>query len=362
MRRVFVYEYVTGGGLLSREPAGPSLDSLLREGSAMLEAVVADFATLSDTRVEFQRDARLESFRDARMGPTATPGIAHVVHDDAEERSCFESLSRICDFTLLIAPEIDGDLLERARTVEALGGVLLGPPSELIELASDKSRTADLLRERGVSTPRGWPLEPGEAPRGQGLLGAVLKPRFGAGSIGARRVSAMACEQSPETWRPENWRPEGWRLEEYCPGLAASVAVIQGPHGAQALTACEQILAGDGSFAYLGGRFPLSANRAARAQRLALAAAAVLPAARGYFGVDLVLGARDDGADDVVIEINPRLTTSYVGLRAGLAGNLAEAMLEIVSGRPYSFCWRPGSWEFDAAGAVWRNEPGTCSG
>ena len=47
----------------------------------------------------------------------------------------------------------------------------------------------------------------------------------------------------------------------------------------------------------------------------------------GFVGVDLILGADAEGREDLAIEINPRLTTSYVGLRALLHGNLAGLML-----------------------------------
>ena len=49
-------------------------------------------------------------------------------------------------------------------------------------------------------------------------------------------------------------------------------------------------------------------------------------------GVDLVLGRDPTGAEDFVIEVNPRLTTSYVGLRAAAKTNLAEAMLRVAEG------------------------------
>jgi predicted ATP-grasp superfamily ATP-dependent carboligase len=41
-----------------------------------------------------------------------------------------------------------------------------------------------------------------------------------------------------------------------------------------------------------------------------------LPQPLGYLGVDLILGEDGNGAVDCVVEINPRLTTSYVGLQA----------------------------------------------
>jgi hypothetical protein len=48
--------------------------------------------------------------------------------------------------------------------------------------------------------------------------------------------------------------------------------------------------------------------------------------------VDLVLGDAADGSRDFAIEINPRLTTSYLGLRALARGSLAAALLRAVRG------------------------------
>ena len=103
---------------------------------------------------------------------------------------------------------------------------------------------------------------------------------------------------------------------------------------------------------YLGGSLPLPAALAARAARLAVRAVGCLSPSRGYLGVDLVLGDDPGGVADVVIEINPRLTTSYVGLRALLEGNLAATMLAIAAGQSPELCWKTGPIAFDAAGGV----------
>jgi predicted ATP-grasp superfamily ATP-dependent carboligase len=60
---------------------------------------------------------------------------------------------------------------------------------------------------------------------------------------------------------------------------------------------------------------------------------------QGYVGVDLILGKGEDGALDQVIEINPRVTTSYVGLRALAKTNLAKAMMISRLSRN-ARCWR----------------------
>ena len=68
------------------------------------------------------------------------------------------------------------------------------------------------------------------------------------------------------------------------------------------------------------------------AKRLARQASASLPAATGFFGMDLVLGP-EGPESDVVIEVNPRLTTSYLGLRLLARQNLAAVMLAVAEGR-----------------------------
>ena len=53
---------------------------------------------------------------------------------------------------------------------------------------------------------------------------------------------------------------------------------------------------------------------------MACSAVNAIPGMKGYVGVDLVLSN-----DSVwLIEINPRVTTSYIGLRQILSANLAE--------------------------------------
>jgi predicted ATP-grasp superfamily ATP-dependent carboligase len=102
----------------------------------------------------------------------------------------------------------------------------------------------------------------------------------------------------------------------------------------------------------LGGELPLTAGLAERATELAERAVAAMPAVTGWVGVDLVLGREPDGSKDAVIEINPRLTTSYVGLRAAATSNLAEAMCRIAQGEVQRVQFSGRAIEFDASGNV----------
>src|SRR5262249_49480309 len=114
-----------------------------------------------------------------------------------------------------------------------------------------------------------------------------------------------------------------------------------------------QQLSSDGRFRYQGGHLPLPAFLAGRAVQLAGKAVAAVPGLQGYAGVDLVLGNAVDGSEDCVIEINPRLTTSYVGLRVLAETNLVEAMLQVVQGENVpQIRWRRGTVHIRPDGTI----------
>jgi predicted ATP-grasp superfamily ATP-dependent carboligase len=178
----------------------------------------------------------------------------------------------------------------------------------------------------------------------------VVKPRDGAGS----QAIQLCCQASDplEFTLGRNLAPTDRLLvQEYVPGLAASVACLIGPVQTISLVPCQQVLSADGRFRYLGGRMPIAPKFAARASRIAAAAIQCVPGLLGYVGVDVVLG--DDGRD-WAIEINPRLTTSYVGLRALARFNLAAAMLCVVRGeRAPAPAWHTGPIQFAPDGEIW---------
>ena len=69
---------------------------------------------------------------------------------------------------------------------------------------------------------------------------------------------------------------------------------------------------GSPQLSYEGGRSPLDHPSAGKAIDAAVRTCDALPGLRGYVGVDVVLTA----SDAVVIEVNPRLTTAYLGVRS----------------------------------------------
>jgi len=329
--RVFLYEFVTGGGSWSLPDSAVPSGSLLAEGTAMLQALAADLLAIGDLELHVLADSRLPKF---------WPEGCHasLVDGSREERRLLTSLAAKSDATLIIAPEFDDLLTSRCewagKEAGNVGGSLFSPDRAFVALATDKTRCAERLAMAGIAVPTSTLLETGEPPPSDFPLPAVLKPNDGAGSCDVRMVNSISEMAVHSATRPI------WRLEAFQPGIPASVAVLCGPAQNLVLQPGKQLLSTDGHLEYLGSAWPLDPCLQARASRLAAAVIQALPSTRGYVGVDLVLGNAEDGSDDVVLEVNPRLTTSYVGLRQIVTSNLAASMMRVAAGLPTTVTWK----------------------
>jgi tyramine---L-glutamate ligase len=327
--RLFLYEYMTAIG-----PADEGAKSLGTEGWAMLSAVVEDFGRLPGV----QTTALLRPDVRRQLGTHCIPTRPHVEEDR------FKQVAASSDYTLVIAPELDGLLEQRCRWVLEAGGRLLGSNPHAVTLTADKLALAEHFRTRSVPTPATVPLS-----SEIDMYPAVCKPRRGAGSQdtylvrnAAELTSVRATAQFADLI-----------VQPYMPGQAASVVFLVGSNGMQPLLPATQELSTDGRFHYLGGRMPLRGDLAERAIELGRRAIQAVPGLRGYVGVDLVFGPNADGSLDTVIEINPRLTTSYIGLRRLARGNLAAAMLACVGeANIQELLWHSGSVAFHPDGRV----------
>jgi tyramine---L-glutamate ligase len=279
----------------------------------MRDAIVADFAAISDVQ---------------------------VLTLSMEDETDFRALAAAADWALIIAPETDGILEERCRWALEHGAHLLGPSLEAVRLTADKLALSKHFECQRVPHPRTWPL--GSEP--PNLFPIVWKSRVGAGS---QDTCLHHCPSHAPLPRQEG----GYIAQEFVNGIAASVAFLIGPESRVPLLPCHQHISDDGRLRYLGGSLPLTDSLSARALRLAESAIAAVTGLFGYVGVDVVLA--EDPMHDCVIEINPRLTTSYVGLRQATACNIAETLLRVVRGEgPPQLAWRSSCVEWQPNGLI----------
>ncbi len=334
--RIFVYEHVTGGGFANRSLP----DSLGSEGWAMLTSLLTDFSALPDVNVCATIDRRYAT--NSALPESDQLTLFAVDADDAREQA-FDELVKKCDASLIVAPESEEIALQLVRRAESCGAQLLGSKAEGVALASDKLTCAAHLREKEIPALTTVRLAP-DAPPGPGPW--VTKPRHGAGS---QRVRLL------EKWPKQIASDTDLVVMPYHGGMPVSVLSIVGNDQFLPLMPCEQNLSNDGTFRYLGGSLPLTSGLQERAVELARKAVASVSGLHGFVGVDLLLDVTGNAGGDVVVEINPRVTTSYVGLRALAAGNLAGCLLRLLEQKVVQAPkWHNWQVSFSATGAVRR--------
>ena len=222
-----------------------------------------------------------------------------------------------------MAPEGGGALQDLSALIEAAGVCLLGSLPSAVGVAADKWECYRRFAQAGLPTPQTVCVAPAVAAAAATRLGfpVVVKPRDGAGCAG---VCLAVDEAQLETALQEPVLQRSARLlvQPYVEGCSASVSLIAAEGGSAVLSLNAQQLRPGIPFVYHGGVAAVSHPRRAEACRLAQRAVALVPGLQGYVGVDMVLGEETIW----LMEINPRPTTSYVGLRRVLDLNMAAAI------------------------------------
>jgi len=303
---IFVFEWVSGGGLVA-EPLPPSL---AREGDMMLRALLEDLIPLPGVRVLASRDPRLP--------PLA--GVDAIVPTPGEGAlELYARGVRAGDAAWPIAPETGGALERLTRETLHLSKILLGSRPGAVHLTASKHATALALRAAGI------PIVP-TFRRGDVLPAMpgpwIVKPDDGAGCDGATIVPDWRAANDCLAMRSARLIAQPW-IE----GCALSLSLLCCEGRAQLLSCNRQhVRITDGRPALAGIAVNGVADREGHLAELAERIAVAIPGLWGYVGIDLVLA--EEGP--VVVEINPRLTTSYCGLRRALGINTAAMLLDLL--------------------------------
>lgn len=341
--RLLLYEWCCSGGISG--PDAPyvigddaEIEPLAREGRAMFRALVAD--ALRDGGFE------VEALVDEARGMTLPHGVRSIVVPQGREIDVLVAESGRVEATIVVAPETAGVLAARVASVRAAGGRVPAPSDGFLRLASDKQATVDALAAAGIPVPAGRSLVPHEAwPEGF-RRPAVRKARSSAGCDGLALVGPRDPLPCPA--------PMATRLEAWCAGEPVGVSCLLGPRGIVPVAALRQRFVETTSRAYAGGEPLDDPGRRSRAERLAVRAIEALHRragadGAGWVGVDMILGARDDGLDDRVLEVNPRVTTSFVGLASASPASLVRAVVDAARGHEIDRRSLPHSCTFTVA-------------
>jgi len=325
--KLVVYEYISGGGYAGQRVP----PKILAEGYAMLRSITADFKAAGH-EVTVLLDDRL-----SKLNPPLNADFIVPIFSPDEPERFMNKLVTLNEAVYIIAPET-GQILQRlVQITEGLGKISLNCTPEGIAGVADKEVLYKFLQKKGISTPKTIILNSDDS-----LLKIkriieeelpypiILKPLDGASCSG---MSIVRSENNIEpAIRKVKAQTSSNRFiaQSFINGLPASISLISNGQKAVAISLNKQqiVLAQpEEESSYIGGCVPLEHALRAKAFSLAEKLVESIPGLRGYIGVDIILSA----SDMYVVDVNPRLTTSYVGLHAIANYNIAQAIIDSIT-------------------------------
>ncbi|MCX7186933.1 MAG: ATP-grasp domain-containing protein [Methylophilales bacterium] len=326
-------EYITAGGLNSK----PLPASLLREGLLMRDALIADLSSLNNIEIVTTVDERLY----ANHLDTAS---TLAIDASADPFEIWQVLIKTCDAALIVAPESDGILSKLTHMVEVSGVVNLGCAQCSVDIASNKYDTFIDLKSAGIMTiptmmaDMFLTLGFNEASSSQGSY--VLKPIDGAG---CEQTMLFKSQDSVHDWLSQNNR-QNYRyiVQPFQAGIPASMSMLC-RDGQAWLLSCNQqnmVITESQHLKLVGVIVNELSEQRANFERLSDRIALAMPTLNGYVGVDVIL----DENEIIVVEINPRITTSYIALSESLGCNPMRMMLDLADAKRSAFTLPNNMW------------------
>ncbi len=319
----------------------PKTQSMLRQGGGMLLALTHDLRRAGHEVVVVCASNSLEFEAPWSQALASLPPDSRcVLPPGCDWQSALVGMLPLFDSIWAIAPESEGCLMQLNQVLNAHPIHKLHPQGEFVQLTMSKSATLTHLAKHGIQPEFGQRLAPSEL--GQSLRypkPMVLKLDDGAGSESIQFANAGA---------PINVPSQGtWRIEPWLTGLSISVSVIQGPNHTLILEPTVQRFDCQPAGNYIGGSFPLDDLMREHAHEIVSRAIQGLPMCQGYFGFDLLMNCPELNGQSLILEINPRLTCSYLGLRRIYQSNLAEAIVLLSLGQSIELSYERRPLAFD---------------
>ncbi len=279
----------------------------------MLHALVRDLAALPGVEVVTMRDGRLPA--------VDLPAEIHRVEAPWQFRAVWRRCLADCDAVWPVAPESGGILQDITARVVARGAVLLGSRPAAVRVAASKSATATRLTAAGLPAAPVYPLAVFEEEPDRKW---VIKPDDGVGAAGVRVLRGLADYRRGRAALEPRRR---YIAQPFLCGRPVSLCMLCRDR-AMRLLSCnlQHIAVCDDAFTLLGCTVNAPGVFEAAYEGLAAGITAALPGLWGIVGLDLI--ATPEGA--WVVDLNPRLTTSYVGLHASIGTNPAALVLELL--------------------------------
>ena len=293
----------------------------------MLRMIILD-AKVAGHSVTTVLDSRI-----ADLDPPLEADFKIIVNALGEAENAVQKAAESADAACIIAPETNNTLQTLVESVERSNIPSLNSSSNAIQKVSDKILLQKHSEKIGVPTPETITFSSEDnletiVQTVTERIGypAVFKPAYGAACEG---LSIVTNDNQAESAIRKIAKSASTKViaQKLIQGVPASVTLISNGTEALPVSLNKQNVSLETpkqASTYNGGTVPLDNARKEDAFATAKKLVESIKGLKGYIGVDLVLTENKP----VLIEINPRLTTSYIGLRKVTNLNLAQTILD----------------------------------
>ena len=301
--RILLLEFFSSGGIFidsecERSPHERS--TLVDEGWKMLQALLRDALRRDGLYIDVLLDESCDHTTEEALSHANVN--CHPVANAEQFTQQLDDLAVTADYVIAIAPETDELLSQLAARLRKCGASVLLPSASQICWSSSKTQTCQMLTDYNIPTP-GILSQKQLVSLNQDAF-VVMKPDDGAGCVDTRVLTIAELSSV----KPNS----DMLIQPYQSGTDVSVSVIMGNNPVVMSPLYQQIKNVNQVLSFTGVEGDVAAEHAERATQLADRCIPLFPGARGWIGIDMVIGETPE--DDMVIEINPRLTSSFCTL------------------------------------------------
>lgn len=286
----------------------------------MLKALVKELVMLENIK--------LTIFLDGRFNFLSFPESINCIYISASESfaKMLPLLIEQHDAVWPVAPESDSVLYDLSVLVEEKAVQLLNSSSTAVAICADKLLTAGRLKSEGIEGVNTVLLSKFSQ---QFLPPWVVKPKAAEGCEGTVFV---ANQTALNQLRRLLAVPADYIIQPYIDGQLLSLSCLF--KGGKAWLLCcnrQNVSIHNNKFSLQSCEVNISEENNQIYQNLINQIASVISGLWGYVGIDII---HPQFSEPLVLEINPRLTTSYVGINQALGVNVAEQVVAMVSDDP----------------------------
>lgn len=317
--KLFVYEHITSGALIGE----PLPASLAHEGNNMLVALINDLFQLPNIQLIILRDARLIPLADI-----INYHQCHTIHTADEFDRYYALALSNADAMLPIAPETNNTLSMIQQSALDNNKQLLACLPETSELCSDKYRCYQHLSLHNIATPQTCLASEWSQQLMSSTTGHIIKPRDGAGCVD---TLYFPYASDLEMWLAEQSAAlDTLIIQPYIEGHHLSLNLLCSNDDCMVLAINEQHIKKKDNQLFFSGSTVNGADKnilnLSDASNIAKQIYQAIPGLWGFIGIDLII--TEDAI--LIVDINPRLTSSYVGLANSLTHNPAELLFSMI--------------------------------